>query len=416
MKTRLWTGLALAGLLVHCDAPPTPAQSETRAPIIGGVPAEADGDPDTGALVAKLTAFSGRFEMVTVFCTATLIAPDVLLTAAHCEDPFFQFEAFRDFFESEIYFTRVLDLSAYASPMVGQSNELPDDAVQVESFENPGFSFEDFASGIVENKDISLGYLASSIAGVTPATLSDASDASEVVAGRSVWIVGYGQRDPDDGQASGIKFEAESIINEVGPFEMQIGTVPADHPQKCHGDSGGPTFLEVSDGRQPSRRLVGVTSHAISVEADCHEGGVDTRVHPYVDWIVERLEAACREGRRSAEACAATALFPEGNVDRPVDGGVDRPIDGGAVDVPDTGATDAGVEPGRDPDDNDAGPGAEDRDDGSMDGAGAEESSGCAALGGRHRASAPAIGGLVGLMALLVFRRRRALRAFPAVS
>ncbi len=86
---------------------------------------------------------------------------------------------------------------------------------------------------------------------------------------------------------------------------MQIGK-GSPQPHKCHGDSGGPTYLTVNKGSKHERTvLVGVTSHAYD-DDDCLHGGVDTRIDPYLKWIKRTLQADCRNGRRPACA-AATA-------------------------------------------------------------------------------------------------------------
>ena len=119
-----------------------------------------------------------------------------------------------------------------------------------------------------------------------------------------VEIVGYGFRDPDYNpqstvpEDSGIKYLATSVINEVGDTEMQIGTHPPT-PQKCAGDSGGPTFLEYHDGLLPIERVVGVTSGAYD-STDCHTGGIDTRVDAYRSWIDIKMANACATQIRTA--------------------------------------------------------------------------------------------------------------------
>src|SRR3954471_3808679 len=73
-------GLAAAGLAtaVGCVAPPT--LDEAASPIIGGT--ATTGDPAVVLLVSYPPDLS-TFDT----CTASVIAPKVLLTAAHCLDP-----------------------------------------------------------------------------------------------------------------------------------------------------------------------------------------------------------------------------------------------------------------------------------------------------------------------------------------
>ena len=74
-------------------------------------------------------------------------------------------------------------------------------------------------------------------------------------------------------------------INELGEFEMQIGS-DEKSTRKCYGDSGGATYLTLPNGEL---RLVGVTSHSYDSEG-CSKGGIDTRVDAYLDWIHAQLD------------------------------------------------------------------------------------------------------------------------------
>ncbi len=106
----------------------------------------------------------------------------------------------------------------------------------------------------------------------------------------------------------GEKVCAASFINELGAFEMQIGDTGA---RKCHGDSGGPTYLEVDAGDSSSLRVIGVTSRAYD-ESDCLKGGVDTRVDAWLDWIDAEMTGACERGERVW--CDVAGILPPSSV------------------------------------------------------------------------------------------------------
>jgi hypothetical protein len=90
----------------------------------------------------------------------------------------------------------------------------------------------------------------------------------------------------------------EAPISAVGEHELHIGAAEED-TRKCHGDSGGPTFLEVQTESPVTSRLIGVTSHAFD-STDCFEtGGVDTRIDPYLDWIEAEMVSRCEDGTRA---------------------------------------------------------------------------------------------------------------------
>ena len=57
--------------------------------------------------------------------------------------------------------------------------------------------------------------------------------------------------------------------------DFQVGG-DASTSRKCHGDSGGPTYMKVQTQSAEKWRVVGITSHAYD-ESDCQKGGVDTR-------------------------------------------------------------------------------------------------------------------------------------------
>jgi MYXO-CTERM domain-containing protein len=135
-----------------------------------------------------------------------------------------------------------------------------------------------------------------------------------------VLIAGWGQQTVTASQFEapppgtvGVKVCAESFVNEVGTHEMQIGA-DSTTSRKCHGDSGGPTFMDIETDHARSRRLVGVTSHAYDAE-DCNKGGVDTRVDAWIEWIDTEMFAACDNGTRSW--CEVKGVIDAGFYDPP---------------------------------------------------------------------------------------------------
>ncbi len=298
--------------VVGCTGDLTVGQA--AAAIIGGVPALAGDLPATGAILSGTRGVGLSFT-----CTGTLIAPDVVITAAHCvacAGP-------------EWHFTLERDVRRYQE----EQPDAPTDAVQARVVvQHPDFRFDTLPTGLADLHDVGLLILSSSIAGVAPEVLARDADRAALVVGATVAIAGYGRRELASPEL-GLKAYARSIIGEVGAAELQIGDV-APVPQKCSGDSGGPSLLDVHDGRLPRARLVGVTSRAYDPVSGCERGGVDTRVDRYVPWISGVMRAACDDGLRVS--CAAWAEPPEPRAETgPPDAGAwpDAAVDAGVGDA-----------------------------------------------------------------------------------
>ncbi len=270
-------------------------------PIIHGEDAFVEDFPSAGGLVAEgsIGALSGKLFM----CSSTLIAPDVVLTAAHCVD-------FEDLVRQQygvtldsldFYWSRETDLSGYG---LGASLPLPDDAAKGSQFtwHDDWVGATALQIGLSENNDIGLIFLDEPLEDVPLAILPTPEEALLLQEGDLVDIVGWGQRSQTEvgGQGpAGEKQFADSWIAELGEFEFKVGEDPED-ARKCHGDSGGPTYWELAetDTLDP-RRQIGVTSHSYDYTDCTQTGGVDTRVDPYLDWLDELLRDACLDGTRS---------------------------------------------------------------------------------------------------------------------
>lgn len=237
-----------------------PALDREAAYVIGGAATTAGEFPGVGALMYDFGDGSGpQFG-----CTGTLIAPDVVLTAAHCIDP--------ELWGTTVPgFTLALDVRAAAGvPEIVPGREgIAFDAFDIEA------PLED---GLAQFHDIGVLRLAASITTVPPARMVRRSHVPRIVAGLAVEIAGYGLTDPD-GAEGGVMFDAQATIASLNASEIQIGAgTPA--PQNCNGDSGGPGFAEFGTGR----RIIGVVSRSFA-GGRCVTGSIDTRVDPYLSWI-----------------------------------------------------------------------------------------------------------------------------------
>jgi hypothetical protein len=227
-----------------------------------------------------------------------LIAPDVVLLAAHCLDPDTLTYGYGSLEDEEIRWTRQADLSAWTGEQIV---DWPADAVPAWDWVyHEQFDVFSMSMGLAHNYDVGLLFLNTALTGVPLAVLPTTDDVAQIAQGAAVEIVGWGQQTADVNPPAGTygyKQMAESFINELAEWEFQVGASRED-ARKCHGDSGGPTFLQVTTGSTDPWRQVGVTSHAYDA-SDCRRtGGVDTRVDAYLDWIDQELRARCQDGTR----------------------------------------------------------------------------------------------------------------------
>jgi len=234
--------------------------------VIGGDSTEPGEYPATGALV-----HGQSFR-----CTATLIAPDVALTAAHCLND----EGFGD-----LAFTLDTDLTDEFDGLIPVTawHRHPD-------FQEHGEGDELTRMG--RRNDLGVMILERPIEDV-PFEQFEATEEIAFQGGRpELTVVGYGLTRWSEASTAGVKRDGVVLLDRSSTWELLSMNMD---PQPCRGDSGGPLFVETARGR----RITGLVSRGFGVSNQCDSGAIFTRVAPYADWIANAsidAEVGCSAG------------------------------------------------------------------------------------------------------------------------
>ncbi len=252
--------LLLAGLILGtaCSQAPYAANIEADGVgIIGGQEVEALDDNVYSNTVVSLINVEK-----TSICTASIIAPDLLLTAAHCVDG--PASHLRIVFGPRLVKpvapnTVVREVDSYmVSPLWAVRQDMFTDASDI--------AVVKFSGGLPD------GYK------VIP-LLADSSVLSN---GSTLLLAGYGLDDFDNQTGSGVLRFTETVIESVEFSATEILLNQQNGKGACPGDSGGPAYFQVGD----EWYLAGVTSRIMNKPAvNCSGFSVYTLVSAYADWI-----------------------------------------------------------------------------------------------------------------------------------
>ena len=228
------------------------------APIIGGTLAA-----DDNAVVLLASYPTDRSVLAT--CTATLVAPDVLLTAAHCVDPQNHPGWIFGMFPGA-------DASAYPTLAALEPHLLPISATHAHPAydRSPPFT-----------ADIAVAILAAPYTAVEPLPIRRDPLTAGMV-GQPARIVGYGQAVV--GTPSSTRRQAATVIDGIDVGDtVRVGD--AQH-LTCLGDSGGPALYTVG-GRE---QVIGVDSYADN--GNCDRPAHFRRTDAHLAFIEDYLPAA----------------------------------------------------------------------------------------------------------------------------
>jgi V8-like Glu-specific endopeptidase len=230
--------LAALAVLIAGIATASPASAITNGTLDGNQ------HPSVGGLVSPTQYSDGTW----LYCSATLISPTVVLTAAHCGE------------EGEAV-TVTFDTAYVAGDKVYSGTFHAD----------PGYP-----GNQSDAHDIAVVVLDKAVKGITPSSLPEAGSLSALPADQLFTSVGYGAYEVTNSPGghqylyNDVRMVATGTLNSTNKTWLRISMNPATGDGgTCYGDSGGPNFLGTTDI---------IAAITITGDAVCRATNVDYRL------------------------------------------------------------------------------------------------------------------------------------------
>jgi V8-like Glu-specific endopeptidase len=269
--------LGLLALMTDCNRGP-----ETDLDPFAGAAAAASADPDkilngtAGPTLfdipaGQVQAIGALRQADQVFCTATLIAPQVVVSAAHC----------------------ALAVSGDVDFAIGRDARDPTAAIPVTRIvAHP--KYDQLATFISAQYDVAIFVLAqpakSRVSTIKPIPFN--ATAVSDLRGRQVQNVGYGLTRAG-GQSSGRRYWSAERVAAVSRYDFTTRYSDNDSGT-CNGDSGGPSLLRV-DGKVV---IVGTVSWG---DTGCRGEGHFALASYHARWVQQQVAAVAADGAESGD-------------------------------------------------------------------------------------------------------------------
>jgi len=293
----------MAGLVINSPVQASEQVGQAQLPIVGG---KAATEAEIQATVALLSTQDQE-----PFCTGTLIAPRVVVTAAHCISEINDDKATPE--PPEKIAVGVGSLEAKKTP----KNKIYSVSKVVPHPSFPNMEESKDPTGLLHQHDIGLLVLSKPVEGMKPVPVLPFKQFDSVLKeGTPITITGYGVTDDE---SAGVLFTAQTPYQRRSDSEFLAGR--KGEPDSCNGDSGGPAYVS-HDGKL---FLIGATSRAsANSTAACGEGGIYSLVSAFDDWIKASADdlyppaAPSNENKANAaedpdDGCSATGRKDPGN-------------------------------------------------------------------------------------------------------